>query len=103
MVSRRKAYRPDWPPDPAAMLRSLRACRAVMTSRHRDVKIGGSFYRAGESIVAAIDVMAELLTGDREFFWSTGGRGNDASRAHTERWRRIEAGEEPWTREESGR
>jgi hypothetical protein len=51
---------------------------------------------AAQSITHEIDGMAGLLTGDRTFFWSKGGTLDEAGLANHHRWRRIEAGEEPW-------
>jgi hypothetical protein len=61
-------------------------------------QIGSPVYVAAHGITAAVDVMAEVLTGMRNYFWRASNSATDQERADSARWAAIERGDEPWPR-----
>jgi len=90
--------RSDLPSDPAAVLRGLRRCRQDMVAICTNVRIGSPAYEAAGGITAAVDVMAEVLTGMRNYFWRGSSSATDDERTFSENWAAIERGDEPWPR-----
>ena len=45
----------------------------------RIVKPMGTVYNAASAVMSAIDSLAELLTGDREYFWDKGSTGSSGA------------------------
>ena len=67
----RRSQRSDLPPDRGALIDSLGACRrAMILGVQSKVRINGPVYVAANAVVAAIDALAALLTGDPQFFWN---------------------------------
>ncbi|PNG25714.1 hypothetical protein [Methylocella silvestris] len=92
----RRPYRPEMPDDPAAAVRSLRACRDVMIGISNRVRINGPVYQQAHLVLTAIDALVTELTGDREYFWSIGsGATPDQCKAQEEKAAR-ERGGIPW-------
>jgi hypothetical protein len=89
--------RSDLPRDPAAVLRGLRRCRQDMIAISTNVRIGSPAFVAAHGITAAVDVMAEFLTGMRNYFWrGSSSSATDSELADHKRWAAIERGDEPW-------
>ncbi len=84
------------PRDPAKLLRALRVRLDATIAASREVNIRSPLAVASNPLVDALHGVAAVLTGETGYFWPRGGRGDDATRAHAEKWKRIEAGEEPW-------
>jgi hypothetical protein len=51
---------------------------------------------AASALMNAIDAIAFILTGNREYFWSLGGGATAEQRAHAAKWAAIERGETQW-------
>ena len=51
------------------LLEALGKCRQTCTHLMRHMTIGGDVYKTTEGVTAAIDKLAEVLTGDRQHFW----------------------------------
>ena len=89
--------RSEMPPNPAAAVRAMRACREAMIEVHRNVNPNGPVYMAASAVTKAIDGLAMLLTGDPEYFWRPyHSNGTDPTPEADKRAR--EAGEKPWRR-----
>jgi hypothetical protein len=69
-----------------------------MLSAERDVRIGGALHIAGDALTKAIDAVAKILTGSERYFHIGSSSATEAEREHKAKWKRIEAGEEPWPR-----
>ena len=95
MASRRKS-RFDMPHDRAVMVRAMRICRDAMTDASGHLTIGGPVYRAARVVTQAIDAMAFLLTGDREYFWEKGGGSPEGHRQEMAERAARERGKAPW-------
>ncbi len=67
------------PADTAAAVRALEACRKAMVDVLRTVKPMGNVYKAASAVISAIDGLAAILTGDREFFWDKGSTGSSGA------------------------
>ncbi len=96
--ARGTANRQDFPRDPAAVLRQLRAWREGAGKIQAEVTIQGPIYRACEGIGSKIDELARWLTGEEGYF-SRNYSGSYMSPEGLARWRRwdaIERGDEPW-------
>jgi hypothetical protein len=84
------------PPDPAATMRALRACRDAMIEICMRVAIGGAVYRHAMAIMAAIDGLAAELTGDSTYFHPLGAGATEYQRRAHEAKMARERGESPW-------
>ena len=62
----------------------------------RHPTIGGPVFVAAHGITKAIDEMAFLLTGDREYFWGVGGGATEAYRQKMADCAARERGDLPW-------
>jgi hypothetical protein len=82
------------PPDPAAVIRALRACRGVMLEVHGRVKPTGPVYHGASMVLAAIDSFATLLTGQRYYFSAEGTAAPEARRRHASEKAEWERGED---------
>ena len=51
---------------------SMGVCRKAMTGVQARVRINGPVYAGASAVMAAVDALAALLTGDRQFFWDKG-------------------------------
>jgi hypothetical protein len=60
------------------------------------VGIGNPLYDAAGLLMKAIDVVAFILTGDREYFWSLGGGATAGQKTRAAKWDAIERGETQW-------
>ena len=68
-----------------------------MIEARRHLTIGGPVYQATDVITKAIDAMAFLVTGDKEYFWDKGGGGaTDAHRQALADQAARERGDMPW-------
>lgn len=92
MSRSRTKYRPH-PEGPARILRELRVMRTLMTKLSDAVGFHSPYYTRASEIMAGIDGLAELLTGDRKYFW---GKSPGRTNAMAEVERKMEAGEIPW-------
>ncbi len=59
----------NYPRDPAGLLRALRSHRDLMAKAGHEIGYDSPLYKRAHEITAAIDGMAELLTGDRGYLW----------------------------------
>jgi hypothetical protein len=79
LVNRRTA-RSDSFVDRTALLASLGTCRGVVIHEMTRMKPAGPLYYSGSTVLAAIDALALMLTGQRDYFalkaHSVGGRGD---------------------------
>jgi hypothetical protein len=89
----------DLPRDPSRVLRGLRACRDVMIETSSSVRVGGPVYHAAAMVVAAIDAMAVLLSGQRYYFSAVGGGTTESERQAIAERDAVERGEKPWPTE----
>ncbi len=62
-----------------------------MIDASSQVRVGSVIFFAAHGVLVSIDAMAKALTGSAEYFVPKA-----AGRAHAEKWKRIEAGEDPW-------
>lgn len=92
----RRTTRSELPRDPASALRALRVCRDAMVEVCKCVTPMGLTYRAASLVIAAIDAMATLLTGDRYYFFPIGS-GATAQNAVDQEKLAKERGEKPWS------
>jgi hypothetical protein len=60
------------------------------------VRIGNPLYDATDILMKAIDAVAFILTGDREYFWSVGGGATAGQKTRAAKWEAIEKGETQW-------
>jgi hypothetical protein len=51
-----------------ALLEALGTCRDVVTREMATMKAAGPLYYSGSTVVAAIDALALMLTGQRDYF-----------------------------------
>jgi hypothetical protein len=84
------------PPDPAAVVQALRACRAVMVDVCGRVKPIGPIYHGASMVMAAIDGFAAVLTGQRHYFYAGGSTMSQGGREALEDQDAREKGEKPW-------
>lgn len=96
MSRARGPLRQDFPRDPAALLRQLRAWRDELIKIEQEVTIQGPVYRACHAITEKIDDLAGWLTGNREHFWDIGSGPTSGQLEKQRRWMAIERGDEPW-------
>ncbi len=68
----RRRTRADIPPDPAGVVRALRACRDSMLEVQSRVRPTGPVYHGAAMVISAIDGFATVLTGECHHF-SIGG------------------------------
>lgn len=65
--------------DRAALLSALGTCRGAVIHEMTRMKPAGPLYYSASTVLAAIDALALMLTGQRDYFalkaHSTGGRG----------------------------
>jgi hypothetical protein len=66
-----------------------------MIETSSSVRVGGPVYRAAAMVVATIDAMAVLLSGQRYYFSAVGGGTTESERQAAER-DAVERGEKPW-------
>ena len=52
-----------------ALLHAIEQCRDACIDASRKAPVRGDVYEVAEKLVAAIDDVAEVLTGDRRHFW----------------------------------
>jgi hypothetical protein len=57
--------------DAGALLEALGACRRACIGASTAAPIGGPIYRATSRLMEEIDLVAEVLTGNRRHFWLT--------------------------------
>jgi hypothetical protein len=57
------------PNDADALLDAIGACRRACIAASSAAPIGGPIYRAANRLIEEIDLVAEVLTGDRRHFW----------------------------------
>jgi hypothetical protein len=84
------------PRDPAVVVRALRACRDAMIAVASHVKIGGAVYQAAGAVIVAIDRLATVLTGERDYF---AGQGTGATQGELDAAKlkaARERGDAPW-------
>jgi hypothetical protein len=62
-----------------------------MIEASSQVRVGSVIFFAAHGMLVSIDATAKALTGSAEYFLPKA-----TARAHAEKWKRIEAGEEPW-------
>lgn len=60
------------PSDRRSILEAMGICRKAMTGVQAHVRINGPVYAGASAVMAAIDALAALLTGDWQFFWDKG-------------------------------
>ncbi|WP_018266544.1 hypothetical protein [Methylosinus sp. LW4] len=66
----RRTSRSDAFVDKPRLLEELRACREAVIREQTRMRVGGPLYYAGETVIAAIDALALMLTG-QHFYFST--------------------------------
>jgi hypothetical protein len=82
---------PDRISDPGPLLSVMRTCRKAMIEASTRVKPMGTVYHGLNMVVSAIDALATLLIGRRNYFWAQGSAPmNDAQRARDEAEREAE-------------
>ena len=82
--------RPDLPSDPAAVLEALRVARKAMIDVVRQVRPTSPVHRGASMVIAAIDDLATVLTGERDFFAIGGSVGPDRAEAVRARRRELD-------------
>ena len=65
-MSHRRYFGPN---DADALLDAIGACRRACVAASSVAPIGGPIYRAANRLREEIDLVAEVLTGDRRYFW----------------------------------
>ena len=65
-MSHRRYFGPN---DAGALLEAIGACRRACVAASTVAPIGGPIYRAANRLMEAIDLVAEVLTGNRRNFW----------------------------------
>ena len=65
-MSRRRYFGPN---DADALQEAIGACRRACVAASTVAPIGGPIYRAANRLVEEIDLVAEVLTGNRRHFW----------------------------------
>ncbi len=58
--------------EPAVLLDALGACRTVLVRAQRTMRRKSGLYRSTDAVVAEIDELALVLTGDRTYFYASG-------------------------------
>jgi len=58
--------------EPSELLDTLGACRTALISAQRGMRKKSGLYRGADAVVAEIDEMALILTGDRTYFYASG-------------------------------
>jgi hypothetical protein len=64
----RRTGRSDSLIDRIALLTALGTCRGAVIREMTRMKVGGPLYYSGSTVVAAIDALALMLTGERDYF-----------------------------------
>ena len=64
----RRTSRSDTLVDRPALLTALGACRSAVIAEMAKMKPAGPLYYSGSTVVAAIDALALMLTGERDYF-----------------------------------
>jgi hypothetical protein len=59
------------------LLAALGVCRSALIEASTKMKIGGPLYYSASSVIAAIDGLALLLSGERDYFHLKGHGGQD--------------------------
>ena len=67
-MSHRRYFGPN---DADALVKAIGACRRACVAASSVAPIGGPIYRAASRLMEEIDLVAEVLTGDRRHFWLT--------------------------------
>ena len=96
----RRMTRGDMPPDPAAVVRALRACRETMLQVQGRVRPTGPVYHGASMVIASIDGFATLLTGERYYFSVDGSVASEERRAQLRGRADWERGAKPENRQE---
>ena len=65
-MSHRRYFGPN---DAGALLEAIAACRRACGAASTVAPIGGPIYRAANRLMEEIDLVAEVLTGNRRHFW----------------------------------
>jgi hypothetical protein len=55
--------------DSSALLAAIGECRRACVAANSKAPVGGPIYRAAARLMDEIDLVAEVLTGDRRHFW----------------------------------
>ncbi|PSC05668.1 hypothetical protein SLNSH_06705 [Alsobacter soli] len=79
MVRTRRLFTPY---EADALLADLKDCRRACVRALAKAPINGPVARAVSGVTAAIDQVAEVITGDREHFWSKTASTGPEMRAH---------------------
>jgi hypothetical protein len=69
------------PHDSDRLLEAIGACRRACVTASRVAPIGGPIYRAADRLMEEIDLVAEVLTGNRQHFWLKPHATPDSSKA----------------------
>jgi hypothetical protein len=64
----RRTTRSDSLVDRPALLAALGSCRSAVIAEMTRMKAAGPLYYSGSTVVAAIDALALMLTGERDYF-----------------------------------
>ena len=64
----RRTTRADSLIDRPALLMALGTCRRAVIHEMTRMKVAGPLYYSGSTVVAAIDALALMLTGERHYF-----------------------------------
>jgi hypothetical protein len=64
----RRTIRADSLVDRPALLMALGTCRGAVIHEMTRMKVAGPLYYSGSTVVAAIDALALMLTGERDYF-----------------------------------
>jgi hypothetical protein len=86
------------PADPAAVVRALRACRDAMIGLCGSVRIGGPVYVCSAAILAALDALADEISGQAGYFLAPGGGATEGERQALDIKMARERGDIPWKR-----
>lgn len=65
----RRTSRSDAFVDKPRLLEELRACREAIIREQTRMQVGGPLYYSAQAVVAAIDALALMLTGNGRYFW----------------------------------
>ncbi|TDX61904.1 hypothetical protein EDE12_1125 [Methylosinus sp. sav-2] len=65
----RRTSRSDAFVDKSRLLEELRACREAVVREQTRMRVSGPLYYAGATVIAAIDALALMLTGNGQYFW----------------------------------
>lgn len=58
--------------EPRDLLAALGACRSALIGAQRGMRRKSGLHRGADAVIAEIDEMALILTGDRTYFYATG-------------------------------